>query len=191
MTRDQILENSYRNYHGEGINYICLDRNPRFTLKLYFLPPSSEIVNPHDHRYSFSTMLLSGSVRELFYQVSPWDEEHFSWKEHPCYEWFWQTRSYRMITRRMWLKQDASREFSFGEWLLTSKAAVHTLHVREPSIILQYARPSEKETSRVFGEPIAMNSRKTKMYDHWEWKDIERSLRFAHTMTQAQGMRPV
>lgn len=63
---DHILANSFRDFHAKGLDYLCLERSPRRTVKVYFfdgdVAESPEAVVPHDHRYDFETTCLAGSV---------------------------------------------------------------------------------------------------------------------------------
>lgn len=66
-----VIANSYRDFHAKGLDYICLRRSPASTLKLYFLDGDvsklPEVVNPHDHRYSFRTWVVAGKSRNIWY----------------------------------------------------------------------------------------------------------------------------
>lgn len=66
---DYVIANSFKDYHVKGFDYICLQRSPRETVKLYFfdgdVSKMPEVVNPHDHRYDFDTVCLSGAVEYL------------------------------------------------------------------------------------------------------------------------------
>lgn len=68
---EEILANSFRDFHCMGFDYICLRRSPRETVKLYFFDGDvsklPEIVNPHDHRYDFSTTCIAGRVDNIWY----------------------------------------------------------------------------------------------------------------------------
>lgn len=61
-----VIANSYKNFHAKGLDYICLERRVNLTRKVYFLNGDvtkiPEVVNPHDHRYSFSTTVLAGEM---------------------------------------------------------------------------------------------------------------------------------
>lgn len=63
---ETICENSYRNFHVKGFDYLCLSRTPNLTRKVYFfegnLTHLPELVIPHNHRYNFTTTVLSGSL---------------------------------------------------------------------------------------------------------------------------------
>jgi hypothetical protein len=69
------INNSFKNYHTVGLDYVNLLRTDRLTLKLYFIDPSrvqpsqdGYLVNLHNHRYNFSTQVLYGSVSHLLFE---------------------------------------------------------------------------------------------------------------------------
>ncbi|MBV6360457.1 hypothetical protein R2325_16520 [Mycobacteroides chelonae] len=72
LDMESVLENSYKDFHAKGLDYICLHRSPELTIKAYFFEgdaqDASEVVNPHDHRYNFHTTCLSGKIRNKWYQ---------------------------------------------------------------------------------------------------------------------------
>lgn len=55
-------------FHVKGIDYLCLFRDERLTVKLYFIPDgvefreSGHLVGFHDHAYAFDTIVLQGEV---------------------------------------------------------------------------------------------------------------------------------
>jgi hypothetical protein len=67
---DEILANSFKDYHVKGFDYVCLKRSPTETLKLYFFDGDvsklPEVVNPHDHRYDFDTWVICGRTENKF-----------------------------------------------------------------------------------------------------------------------------
>jgi hypothetical protein len=68
---DEVIKNSFKNFHTKGLDYICLHRDKNLTEKYYFfegnLGSLPEIVVPHNHRYDFTTTVLSGTVRNRIY----------------------------------------------------------------------------------------------------------------------------
>src|SRR5688572_15069132 len=81
----EMLENSYRNFHVKGADYLCLRRSPEHTCKIYFFDGDvrhlPEVVFPHDHRYAFDTHILSGRLSNSLYERDPRGEvfNHFNW----------------------------------------------------------------------------------------------------------------
>jgi hypothetical protein len=71
---ETMLQNSYRNFHAKGFDYLCLKRTPELTLKAYFFDGDvsklPEVVMPHDHRYAFQTCCLAGKVLDRTYHPS-------------------------------------------------------------------------------------------------------------------------
>jgi hypothetical protein len=66
-----IIDNSFKNFHTRGLDYICLRRTPEFTRKVYFFDGDAsklpEVVNPHDHRYHFMTKVVTGVMSNSHY----------------------------------------------------------------------------------------------------------------------------
>ncbi len=69
---EMALQNSFKNFHAEGMDYICMKRSPTHTIKYYFfdgdMSQISDVVNPHDHRYDFNTTVISGSMVDFRYR---------------------------------------------------------------------------------------------------------------------------
>lgn len=67
-----IIENSFKNFHAKGLDYICTKRTPEHTRKFYFFDGDvshlPEVVNPHDHRYDFKTTVLAGTMSNSLYK---------------------------------------------------------------------------------------------------------------------------
>lgn len=80
LTMDEIIANSYKNFHTKGLDYLCLKRTPELTVKYYFFEGDveklPEVVNPHDHRYSFFTTCISGAVENFWYKESSFGETY-------------------------------------------------------------------------------------------------------------------
>lgn len=69
---EDVVQNSFKDYHVRGFDYLCLKRHPSETLKIYFfdgdVSSMPEVVTPHDHRYDFSTTVLAGRSENVWYQ---------------------------------------------------------------------------------------------------------------------------
>lgn len=69
---DQIVENSFKDYHIKGFDYLCLQRSPEETVKLYFfdgdVSKMPEVVAPHDHRYDFETYVAAGVSENVWFR---------------------------------------------------------------------------------------------------------------------------
>jgi hypothetical protein len=68
---EEVINNSFKDFHVKGFDYICVRRSPTQTVKLYFFDGDvsklPEVVNPHDHRYNFETFCITGSVENLWF----------------------------------------------------------------------------------------------------------------------------
>ena len=69
---EDVIKNSFRDYHVRGFDYLCLKRSETETLKLYFfdgdVSKMPEVVNPHDHRYDFVTWVVAGTSQNMKYR---------------------------------------------------------------------------------------------------------------------------
>lgn len=85
-----IAANSYRDFHARGIDYLCLHRSEALTVKAYFFegvdPGASEAVNPHDHRYPFSTSIIAGRS-EHFRYAEPRPSDAMPGDPFHCFDW--------------------------------------------------------------------------------------------------------
>jgi hypothetical protein len=69
---EEIIANSFKDYHTKGFDYLCVRRTPTETLKLYFFDGDvsklPEVVNPHDHRYGFDSYVLAGATENIWFK---------------------------------------------------------------------------------------------------------------------------
>ncbi|WP_315768551.1 MULTISPECIES: hypothetical protein [unclassified Bradyrhizobium] len=87
---DQIVEHSFKDYHVKGFDYLCLQRSPEETVKLYFfdgdISKLPEVVAPHNHRYDFETYVAAGLSENVWFTRSATRPEHqgqiFNWFEY-------------------------------------------------------------------------------------------------------------
>ena len=70
-TIEMMVENSFKNFHVKGFDYLCLKRTPEHTRKVYFFDGNvshlPDVVSPHDHRYDFKTTILCGHMSNSHY----------------------------------------------------------------------------------------------------------------------------
>lgn len=70
-----LLQSSFKNFHTKGFEYICLFRSPEYTIKMYIFEGDvaklPEVVNPHDHRYKFNTLVLHGEMVDYRFAFTP------------------------------------------------------------------------------------------------------------------------
>lgn len=150
---DHVLEHSYKDFHAKGLDYICLARTPELTLKAYFFAEGmesqklGEVVNPHDHRYDFDTMCLSGKIRNKWYQSWPFlygqDPSEEGWRRYECFEYrtplnggdgfAWDSEVY--------LKEVRHRDCAPGERYFMEDFELHTIQVMAPEtciVLMQF-----------------------------------------------------
>lgn len=85
LNPQEIAAHSVLNHHVEGMNYLCLHRSPKLTVKLYFIDPAridktpgSMLVTPHTHRYAFESTVLTGQlIHETFREGVDSDHDRF------------------------------------------------------------------------------------------------------------------
>lgn len=68
---EEACKNSTINHHVNGVDYLCLKRDPEGeTYKLYIIdrptnPNSGWLVNPHTHRYNFTSYMFHGRLQHI------------------------------------------------------------------------------------------------------------------------------
>lgn len=70
MDVQEQARHSTINHHAEGMDYLCLHRSSTLTIKIYLMERpvntnSGYLVNPHSHRYAFSSALLRGCLHHI------------------------------------------------------------------------------------------------------------------------------
>lgn len=139
MDIQEVLRNSYRNFHARGLDYLCLHRSPDLTVKVYFfdgqesqLAHLPEIVMPHDHRYSFDTTVLRGRVTNMLYEEGKEGDtyQRFAW-DTPLLggAGFKHQRETRIGTREM-------NTYGRGSRWASRHDDIHTLRIHEQGTIL-------------------------------------------------------
>lgn len=93
MDSAEMARHSVRNHHVDGLDYLCLHRSEKLTVKLYFIDPYSLaikpgqfLVTPHTHRYAFESTVLCGYLEHIrfdtavddSYEVSSYSPENRS-----------------------------------------------------------------------------------------------------------------
>ena len=77
MNPEKMAEHSVLKHHADCLDYLCLHRSEDLTVKLYLIEKpentnSGFLVNPHSHRYAFSSIMLAGSLQHLRLTPAGW-----------------------------------------------------------------------------------------------------------------------
>lgn len=75
MDPAEMAQHSVHNHHVDGLDYLCLHRSDKLTVKLYFidpyvltLEPGEFLVTPHTHRYAFESRVLVGRLGHVRFE---------------------------------------------------------------------------------------------------------------------------
>lgn len=149
LDMDQVIANSYSNFHAKGLDYICLQRTEDLTFKLYFFEEFNgthvipDVVNPHNHRYSFLTKCLSGCVENVWYRdlTLHWANLSYGPQNATTYQKFkfhtplnggdgfhW----YEEVQLQEW----ASVAYKPGDKYLLQADNLHTIRIREDQTVI-------------------------------------------------------
>ena len=69
---DYMVDNSIKDFHFKGLNYICFQFTPHLTVRLYVIEPSEPVdtknVNIHNHLYDSQILVLTGGLTNNVYK---------------------------------------------------------------------------------------------------------------------------
>lgn len=75
---DYIVDNSIKNFHFKGLNYVCFQFSSNLTIRLYIIKPEDNLntrnVNIHNHLYDSQILVLSGSITNNVYSKTEGDK---------------------------------------------------------------------------------------------------------------------
>lgn len=152
---EKVIQNSRKNHHAEGVNYINLLRSPELTIKLYLTFPGIShnsqgyIVNPHDHRYSFETYVLRGEIDNILFKVE--NSEDGEWERFEYSSHF--TGGFSLEKSGSCdLKIRKVQKLKAGDFYALDAEAVHTIAVsqEEPTILLLFQHQSGKNQTKYY-----------------------------------------
>lgn len=140
---EEVLANSYRDYHVKGFDYLCLKRSPKETVKLYFFDGDvsklPEVVAPHDHRYDFKTYVVAGRSQNVWYERA--SDAAVKAGQSKTYERFaWDTPlnggigfTHVGTTELLEVSRETYRP---GQWYLMGFREIHTIRMLENETVL-------------------------------------------------------
>lgn len=148
VTMDEVIANSFRNYHVKGFDYICLRRSPMETIKLYFfdgdVSKMPEAVNPHDHRYDFNTWCVTGQVQNIWYEEAAAGDVYnrFAY-DTPLlggtgFSWVGETRL--LVKKRSFTKPGQRYVMAYNE--------IHTIRMLKDQTVIMLVQYEDKVSDR-------------------------------------------
>jgi hypothetical protein len=152
---EEIASNSYRNYHAEGLDYLCLRRHPKETVKIYFfdglVSHTPEVVSPHDHRYDFTTIVAAGKAQNNVFKLC--DDSHEDAEHFHRFDWYTPLNGGGgfVYGERAFLRKATDVIYTPGMQFFSGNLVIHTLNVAEGTILIQKqfenVVPNHKPTS--------------------------------------------
>jgi len=157
----KCIDNSYKNHHAKGLNYINLFRDPNLTIKLYFLDENvhknlnSEglLVMPHTHAYHFQTVVIYGAIRHVVYKEDkklsgqhPWLSYKYDSRKEPQERF-----SAPMVTG---LTIDSINTYNRGESYYVDPYMIHSLIPTQKSTCLILFQYANQRTITEFYQPV-------------------------------------
>lgn len=141
---EKMVENSYRNFHAKGFDYLCLHRTPELTIKAYFfdrpIDVSPEVVCPHDHRYPFITSVLAGEAGHYRYtRANPrGDLANYSMERYQRFDWNTPLNGGSGFTWRgdAYLWRSHQERYRAGRAYHCHADEIHTIVIDKPDTVL-------------------------------------------------------
>lgn len=193
ISLDTVLEHSFRDFHATGLHYISLpwpytgkNMGQGGYQKFYFFEgkaaDSSEVINPHNHRYMFNTQVLQGELIDLRYTP----DVGCSSKIYRRYDYMTPLNGGAGFTEagltRLRLKETTKVER--GHALVSAPEDIHTIKVKSDTVlsIVQYqdmmALDEPTQLFSVNGKMPSLNG----LYKKWEPDALRSYLRKLRTL---------
>lgn len=145
------------NHHVDGMDYLCLQRDPQGkTYKLYIIdkpsnPNSGWLVNPHTHRYAFTSFMFRGRLQHIRFRKRQYGvglQQQRDWVE--C---LYSPEDGRVEIGNTFLRPYQTEHIEEGDDYIVGPNEIHTLKLYddgEPVLIGLIQGPDEKERSHLF-----------------------------------------
>lgn len=155
LSMEEVVANSFRDYHVRGFDYLCLKRHPKETVKVYFFDGDvsklPEIVHPHDHRYDFRTAVLCGRSQNVWYEEA--SEASIKAGASKRFEKFaFDTPLVGGIgfthVGQADLIESARASYQAGQWYAMGHREVHTIRMLENETVLALVQYEDRVTDR-------------------------------------------
>ena len=155
---DRMVEQSIKNFHFPGLNYVCFEFAPHQTIRLYILDPdevaiNTEAVNIHNHLYDSQLLVLKGQIVNRVYKLD---------NEHDDYNIYALTSALHPdnVERKIKLKQVAKRGLNVvqtitlrpGDTHFQPHTQIHSVSnvVNEFTAFMVFEFPTVKKNSNIF-----------------------------------------
>jgi hypothetical protein len=130
-----LANSSVMNHHADGMHYLCLQRTETHTVKIYYIPKPVNnnggfLVNPHNHRYKFSSVVMSGALQHLRFSES----ENKHGDQYVKNRYFWETKEVKRQGMRYIYAYRDDLVTEGGTYTVTPDE-IHTLKILKPTII--------------------------------------------------------
>jgi hypothetical protein len=146
LQMDEVIANSFMDYHVKGFSYLCLRRSDRFTDKLYFfegdVSKAAEVVSPHNHRYGFKTTCLVGSVENRWYTLKCPNFRPPQWRTYQEFDYLTPLNGGDGFTwkREILLYDHSSLEITARGFYGMRAREIHTIQIKRPETIIRLSQ---------------------------------------------------
>lgn len=147
---------SFMNYHTYGLHYICLHRDSAITLKVYYIPERLNqnggfLVHPHNHRYPFHTVVLSGVLEHHLF-----DEKADARPTNELCSFSYKTKEFEP-RHEICLAPKTTVTYGVDGEYFVGVNEVHTLRIIKPTILGIVQGPDTNADARIY-LPLGSNS---------------------------------
>lgn len=138
-----LAKNSVFNHHVNGMNYLCIERSPAITYKIYYCngvgnPNGGYLVHPHNHRYNFHSTVLKGELQHLRFKES---ESHGELVTKNRYNW--QTKELDTVSKIcIYPHRDDNCKANDSYYVEINET--HTLKLISPVVIIGLSQYEDK-----------------------------------------------
>ncbi|KAG2392540.1 hypothetical protein C9374_011265 [Naegleria lovaniensis] len=180
LSPSTLCEHSLKDYHVQGVQYLCLERSHQITTKVYLLDPqlhgarsscSSQIhspldsndstpklddghvANPHNHRYHFKTTVLAGQMVNKVFEERPWIETCRNKKDHAHLFWkfaYFYQNHEFVKMNQVVLEPTQWEHVHLGESYELSPEQIHTIQVSDQEFTVLFLQQFQDVVSNEF-----------------------------------------
>lgn len=153
----EAVRHSCMDHHVRGLHYLCLQRRPDLTIKLYVTDPyqishdhNGFLLNPHDHRYSFHSFVLNGDMENVTFHEDCPDGKNGQWDRM---QWHAEAKTFSLV-HPTFLRVESVKRYGVGDGYFLEPHELHTIRVnkhRHTALLLfQYADTNADKPGRLY-----------------------------------------